>query len=55
MGGAACGVVLPLIFTPAELIKCKKQVLPQQSNFSILKHLAQVIEMEVTAGLRMCL
>ena len=37
MGGAACGVVLPLIFTPAELIKCKKQVLPLQSNFSILK------------------
>jgi solute carrier family 25 carnitine/acylcarnitine transporter 20/29 len=36
MGGAACGVVLPLIFTPAELIKCKKQVLPQQSNFSLL-------------------
>ena len=25
-GGAACGAVLPLIFTPMELIKCRRQV-----------------------------
>ena len=36
LGGAACGVVMATILTPAELIKCRRQVLPQQSNFSIL-------------------
>ena len=31
-GGAACGLVLPLIFTPAELLKCKNQVLRNRST-----------------------
>lgn len=26
-GGAACGLVLPLVYTPMELIKCRRQVL----------------------------
>eukprot|EP00945_MAST-04E_sp_MAST-4E-sp1_P001140 g1140.t1 len=36
-GGAMCGVLLPLILTPTELIKCKRQVLPNQSIMSICR------------------
>jgi len=37
-GGFACGAVLPIIFTPLELVKCKKQVLRTKlSNFAIAK------------------
>jgi len=30
-GGAACGLVLPLIYSPMELIKCRRQVLADNS------------------------
>lgn len=38
-GGAACGLVLPLVFTPMELIKCKRQVLKDNavSNWQIAR------------------
>mmetsp|Transcript_10920 Transcript_10920/g.25689 ORF Transcript_10920/g.25689 Transcript_10920/m.25689 type:complete len:344 (-) Transcript_10920:206-1237(-) len=47
-GGAACGLVLPLIFTPMELIKCKRQVLAD-SRISNLE-IAQTVWRE--SGLR---
>ena len=39
-GGAACGLVLPLVFTPMELIKCRRQVLADNSvsNLQIARH-----------------
>ena len=38
-GGAACGMVLPLIYTPMELIKCKRQVMADNTatNFQIAR------------------
>lgn len=41
MGGAACGLVLPLIFTPMELIKVQRQVLQDNhiSTWTIARRL----------------
>lgn len=42
-GGAACGIVLPIIFTPMELIKVKRQVLKDNSatNLQIARQVAR--------------
>ncbi len=39
-GGAVCGLVLPLIYTPMELIKCRRQVLSNNSitNWQIARN-----------------
>jgi hypothetical protein len=49
-GGAACGLVLPLIFTPMELIKCRRQVLVD-NRVTTLQIARDVLKTEGLRGL----
>jgi hypothetical protein len=49
-GGAACGMVLPLVYTPMELIKCRRQVM-LDNRVTTLQIAREVLRTEGLAGL----